>query len=691
MMENCHNFIRVRVDLCDVGLPFVKRAWVSVDRSVQRTVRDFKLSLYPKFKLPEDRNISLYLQECLLPDEEPIFLLRDDDIIRVVYENLPSLLDSQCNGFVSFASTGRSSVRRITDGSCDVSFPAAKKAKVLPPVLITESFHDISDAQTSVSDVACLADISTEINTDGKTESVKKKHKKREKHLKVKSKDNSENSFYLENGFNNSTSEAREIGGHPSDELGNLIMESQDHQDECDMRSPKKRKVKEEKPSGKNVIKLSKQVNEISSVSENNAGCTDGKKTKRADVVFSMNSDKHKNNSVPEKTFSKKHEVSEKEISNKGIVQPEKGASVKSDGNSADVQKLGGESGDVSTVELPYVAEGVNGLTRGSITQKTEREVTDVIKTSLHEISRSVFSLPPHAERNSTVLDSSHSQPIQMQGDCTKSLGNNCPKKKKRTRRGKRKSQQLSVPSDNVTADYSGKLLPPSEHSIGESVGDFIRDVRNEYNGRKHIRFTESSESNCAGIILDNDYSGISVSTPVSAVVDASHSSQDAIKTTVLSLETIQNKEAEKAMPPTSFLQKEQVSCAMQNGCADGTKNKTNIQETSDSSLKEKKKLYENFPPLNRFPVVGDVIAFKMLELTDLYCPEVSDYKEGRVVKINSSTDVLEIDLVEEQIIPVRTGKFENLYPDEELEPQVVKKVHVQWSAMIEPKLISQD
>lgn len=689
-MESCGNYIRVRVDLRDVGLSFVKQAWVSVDRTVQRTVKDFKLSLYPKFKLAGDRNISLYLQGCLLPDEEPIFLLRDNDVIRVVYENLPSLLDSQCNDFMGFA-RARSPIRRITDGRCDVSLPSAKKARVLSPVLITESFHDMSDTQNSVSHGTYLGDISTEINTVlCKTESPRKKHKKRKKRLVEKNQNSCiEDSLHFENGLNNSATDAQEIGVLPEDKHGSLIKGTQDHHDKnCgyEVTSPKEHKVKERKHCGKTV--LSEQLNESSSTSEHNAGCADAKKSRHADVLSAnivTQSNGHKNSSIPEKKLSKEHKAGDEEILNKDGVPLEKGAYVISVGpeNCMDAEKLEGKISNVSNVEFQCKAEVINNVTGSCVSPKTECGSSDVQNTSSCEVSQSLFPPSLHSKGNGTFVGSLQVKSMQVVGDCTQSLGNNCPKRK-RTRRSKRKSKRFSEPCDKMTSDCSSSLLPSAICGIDESVADFIRGVRNENNGRKHIRFTDCPESNHAATVLDNGHSVTCIDKPVSALEDASHSSQKSLKTGVSLL-----CEDGKNVSGISFHQEEPVPCTVQSDCADGTKNTTNVQETCESTLKENQsKLYGDFPPLSRFPLVGDIIAFKMLELTDSYCPEVSEYKEGRVVNINSSTDVLEIDLMKEQRI-LRTGKFENVYPDETLEPEVIKKVFVQWSALIEPKLLS--
>ncbi|KAF8791850.1 Coilin like protein [Argiope bruennichi] len=94
---------------------------------------------------------------------------------------------------------------------------------------------------------------------------------------------------------------------------------------------------------------------------------------------------------------------------------------------------------------------------------------------------------------------------------------------------------------------------------------------------------------------------------------------------------------------------------------------------------------YKSFPPLNSCPLVGTHIAYKVLELDASYSPVVSNYKEGIVKAVNSQTDELEIELVEPEVKEGRTGKFEILYQDELPSCEVIKKVTLNWTSLIDP------
>ncbi|GFS54110.1 coilin_N domain-containing protein [Nephila pilipes] len=94
---------------------------------------------------------------------------------------------------------------------------------------------------------------------------------------------------------------------------------------------------------------------------------------------------------------------------------------------------------------------------------------------------------------------------------------------------------------------------------------------------------------------------------------------------------------------------------------------------------------YSECTPLNSFPVIGTQIAFKILELDANYSPVISHYREGIVTAVNPRTDELEIELILPEVKQGKTGKFENLYQDELPSCEVVKKMTLLWSSLIEP------
>ncbi|XP_059509554.1 coilin isoform X2 [Stegostoma tigrinum] len=121
----------------------------------------------------------------------------------------------------------------------------------------------------------------------------------------------------------------------------------------------------------------------------------------------------------------------------------------------------------------------------------------------------------------------------------------------------------------------------------------------------------------------------------------------------------------------------------------------TNKQPIVKSSSGPPKRDYSKLPLLAAPPQVGERIAFKMLELSENYTPELSDYKEGRIVSYNANTQ--EVELCVDSISTERSkepGKFDLIYPTKNGEDMVEYAVTRQpqvtesWSALIEPRLI---
>ncbi|KAI3359412.1 hypothetical protein L3Q82_002916 [Scortum barcoo] len=71
---------------------------------------------------------------------------------------------------------------------------------------------------------------------------------------------------------------------------------------------------------------------------------------------------------------------------------------------------------------------------------------------------------------------------------------------------------------------------------------------------------------------------------------------------------------------------------------------------------------YNSMPLLAAPPQVGQKIAFKLLELTENYTPEVSEYKEGKIVSFDPTTKQIELELQNASQVPVEPGKFDLVY-----------------------------
>ncbi|KAK2832761.1 hypothetical protein Q5P01_016650 [Channa striata] len=103
---------------------------------------------------------------------------------------------------------------------------------------------------------------------------------------------------------------------------------------------------------------------------------------------------------------------------------------------------------------------------------------------------------------------------------------------------------------------------------------------------------------------------------------------------------------------------------------------------------------YSSMPLLAAPPQVGQKIAFKLLELTDNYTPEVSEYKEGKIVSFDPTTKQIELELLRVSQAPAEPGKFDLVYqnPDgsETVEYAVSRGAWVteRWDSLLEPRLI---
>ncbi|NXY88978.1 COIL protein, partial [Alcedo cyanopectus] len=124
----------------------------------------------------------------------------------------------------------------------------------------------------------------------------------------------------------------------------------------------------------------------------------------------------------------------------------------------------------------------------------------------------------------------------------------------------------------------------------------------------------------------------------------------------------------------------------------------TNTSVVVQNPVEVPKRNYSVLPLLAAPPQVGERIAFKRLELTENYCPEVSDYKPlvftSFLSVVNISTSLLRIHDVVCFSAAKEPGKFDLVYESadgaqliEYAVPQDTK-ITVSWDALIEPRLI---
>ncbi|XP_045930854.1 coilin [Micropterus dolomieu] len=115
------------------------------------------------------------------------------------------------------------------------------------------------------------------------------------------------------------------------------------------------------------------------------------------------------------------------------------------------------------------------------------------------------------------------------------------------------------------------------------------------------------------------------------------------------------------------------------------------LQNGAESAPKQD---YSSMPLLAAPPQVGQKIVFKLLELTENYTPEVSEYKEGKILSFDPTTKQVDLELLNTFQAPVEPGKFDLVYqnPDgsESVEYAVSRSSRVteRWDSLLEPRLI---
>ncbi|NXF90317.1 COIL protein, partial [Eubucco bourcierii] len=120
----------------------------------------------------------------------------------------------------------------------------------------------------------------------------------------------------------------------------------------------------------------------------------------------------------------------------------------------------------------------------------------------------------------------------------------------------------------------------------------------------------------------------------------------------------------------------------------------TNASVLAQDPVEVPRRDYSVLPLLAAPPQVGERIAFKRLELTENYSPEVSDYKHLSVFLNFSSRALINFLLHVVLLAAKEPGKFDLVYQSadgaELIEYAVPQdtKITESWDALIEPRLI---
>uniref|UniRef100_A0A2K5M5S3 Coilin tudor domain-containing protein n=1 Tax=Cercocebus atys TaxID=9531 RepID=A0A2K5M5S3_CERAT len=120
----------------------------------------------------------------------------------------------------------------------------------------------------------------------------------------------------------------------------------------------------------------------------------------------------------------------------------------------------------------------------------------------------------------------------------------------------------------------------------------------------------------------------------------------------------------------------------------------TNSSTIIQNLVETHKKDYSLLPLLAAAPQVGEKIAFKLLELTSSYPPDVSDCKEGRILSHNPETQQVDIEILSSLPALREPGQFDLGYHNENgtevVEYTVTQesKITVFWRELIDPRQI---
>ncbi|XP_040605394.1 coilin [Mesocricetus auratus] len=120
----------------------------------------------------------------------------------------------------------------------------------------------------------------------------------------------------------------------------------------------------------------------------------------------------------------------------------------------------------------------------------------------------------------------------------------------------------------------------------------------------------------------------------------------------------------------------------------------TNSSTVIQNPVETHKKDYSLLPLLAAAPQVGEKIAFKLLELTSDYSPDVSDYKEGKILSHDPETQQVDIEVLSSLPALKEPGKFDLVYHNEngtevvEYAVTQERRITVLWKELIDPRLI---
>ena len=121
-------------------------------------------------------------------------------------------------------------------------------------------------------------------------------------------------------------------------------------------------------------------------------------------------------------------------------------------------------------------------------------------------------------------------------------------------------------------------------------------------------------------------------------------------------------------------------------------------QDLQSTTAQTSKKDFSVYSLLHGPPRVGDTVAFKMIEMSQSYTPEISQYKEGQVISFDPVSKQFTLKLTRESLERVKgdghvSSKFE-IFENSEDDGQAIAteeisdEIQIQWLSMFEPRLV---
>ncbi|KAG8201766.1 hypothetical protein JTE90_012825 [Oedothorax gibbosus] len=285
-------------------------------------------------------------------------------------------------------------------------------------------------------------------------------------------------------------------------------------------------------------------------------------------------------------------------------------------------------------------------------------------------------------------------------------LGSNCKKRKRNRKRNRKQKTDANLLGPFMSANISTFQNVPEDDSRALSPCDDYAGIR------KHIRFTSPDRESTAKEMEPETNHSSSRGSPTKAILPPTPKgptlheniarATEIAKKNTSKFCTSPNSNCISASTKTPSLTASQLETTKElspkptlNSTTEALAEQILVDPNSsligENPLENSAASYTEYPLIKATPPMGAHIAFKLLELDENYSPVISDYKEGVIKSRNPKSEELEIELINVEIKPGRTGKFENLKEDEEPPEEVIEKVIVPWPSLIEPRLISQN